>query len=145
MNELLRHIWMYGMQHSATVWLVAAILALVAVGSVISSGLSRNLRLRFWEDDALLASTVLAVLMTILLVLTAVIPNSPLRGVTGTLIPSPWLTGLFPALCTLVVTVSIVYGLLSGNINSMRRLISVLTYGISRWPWIILIAMFIRL
>lgn len=145
MNELLRHIWMYGMQHSATVWLVAAILALVAVGSVISSGLSRNLRLRFWEDDALLASTILAVLMTILLVLTAVIPNSPLRGVTGTLIPSPWLTGLFPALCTLVVTVSIVYGLLSGNINSMRRLISVLTYGISRWPWIILIAMFIRL
>lgn len=145
MNELLRHIWMYGMQHSATVWLVAAILALVAVGSVISSGLSRNLRLRFWEDDALLASTILAVLMTILLVLTAVIPNSPLRGVTGTLIPSPWLTGLFPALCTLVVTVSVVYGLLSGNINSMRRLISVLTYGISRWPWIILIAMFIRL
>lgn len=145
MNELLRHIWMYGMQHSATVWLVAAILALVAVGSVISSGLSRNLRLRFWEDDALLASTILAVLMTVLLVLTAVIPNSPLRGVTGTLIPSPWLTGLFPALCTLVVTVSIVYGLLSGYINSMRRLISVLTYGISRWPWIILIAMFIRL
>lgn len=143
MNEMLRHLWLHGMEHLATTWLVAAILLLISVGAALRSGYLHALRNRRWREDALIVSASLHLLFLFLLMLMAIIPSSPLRGVTGALMPSPWLHGLYPSLCTISIICSIVYALATGRVNSPRSLLELLTYGITRWPWLILLTMII--
>lgn len=136
MDELLRYLWLHGTERAASEMLVYVILFVVAVGSVIRSKLLvvRNM-------DGLMAAAVVAVISNVLLLLSALIPTSPLLSVTGRLFPSPWSHGLFQSLCIECIMVSFVFGIVSGTLHSMRDMLELITYGIARWPWAILLAM----
>lgn len=136
MDELLRYLWLHGTERAASEMLVYVILFVVAVGSVIRSKLLvvRNM-------DGLMAAAVVVVISNVLLLLSALIPTSPLLGVTGRLFPSPWSHGLFQSLCIECIMVSFVFGIVSGTLHSMRDMLELITYGIARWPWAILLAM----
>ena len=136
MDDLIRHIWMHGTARVASPLLTHALMILIAIGSLIHSRLFRH-----HDVDAIWTSIVVATICIISLILLAVLPSSPLIGVTGSLYPSPWVDGLIPALCTSAVVISITFGVVSGRINTLRTLLDNLTYGIQRWPWAILAAM----
>ena len=136
MDELLRTIWLHGASSLASPILVYAILLLMTIGSFVHSRILKDK-----DFDGLIASVVVAVLLTIVLVILAVLPTSPLLGVTGRLIPSPWIHGL-PASCMVCsILVSLTYGLVSGNVHGFSSILENLTYGISKWPWVLLLSM----
>ena len=140
MDEILRYIWLHGTERAASEILVYSILIVVAVGSIIKS------RLFVLRDiDAIVAAGVVAIIVNVLLLLSAILPYSPLLGVTGTLYPSPWLTGLCQSLCLEAIFISLVFGLVSGSLSSLRDVLSLFTYGISRWPWVIILALILSL
>lgn len=138
MDEFLRYLWLHGTERAASEFLVFVILLLVAVGSIIRCRLFvvRNL-------DGLVAATVVALVCNSLLLLSAIMPSSPLLGVTGKVFPSPWSHGLFQSLCFECMLVSLVFGLVSGTLSSPRHILELVTYGIARWPWVILLAMLV--
>ena len=138
MDELLRYLWLHGTERAASGLLVYTILFIVAVGCVIRS---RLLVVR--DIDGLVAAIVVAVIANVLLLLSALIPTSPLLGATGRLFPSPWSHGLFQSLCIECIVVCFVFGIVSGTLHSKRDIIELITYGIVRWPWAILLAMIV--
>ena len=138
MDELLRYLWLHGTERAASELLAYTILFIVAVGSVIRS---RLLVVR--DIDGLVAAIVVAVIANVLLLLSALIPTSPLLGATGRLFPSPWSHGLFQSLCIECIVVCFVFGIVSGTLHSKRDILELITYGIVRWPWAILLAMIV--
>jgi p-aminobenzoyl-glutamate transporter AbgT len=138
MDELLRYLWLHGTERAASELLVYTILFIVAVGCVIRS---RLLVVR--DIDGLVAAIVVAVIANVLLLLSALIPTSPLLGATGRLFPSPWSHGLFQSLCIECIVVCFVFGIVSGTLHSKRDILELITYGIVRWPWTILLAMIV--
>lgn len=140
MDELLRYIWLHGTERAASGLLVHAILLLVAAGSLLRS---RIFAVR--DADGLVAAVVVAVICNALLLASALMPGSPLLGVTGKVFPSPWSRGLFQSLCVECVAVSLAFGLVSGTLHSLRDVLGLVTYGIVRWPWVILLALLIPL
>ena len=136
MDEILRYLWLHGTERAASELLVYTILFIVAVGSVIRS---RLLAVR--DMDGLVAAIVVVVICNVLLLLSALIPDSPLLGVTGKVFPSPWSRGLFQSLCIECILVCFVFGIVSGTLHSRRDAVELITYGIVRWPWAILLAM----
>lgn len=138
MDELLRYLWLHGTERAASELLVYTILFIVAVGCVIRS---RLLVVR--DIDGLVAAIVVAVIANVLLLLSALIPTSPLLGATGRLFPSPWSHGLFQSLCMECIVVCFVFGIVSGTLHSKRDILELITYGIVRWPWAILLAMIV--
>ena len=136
MDEILRYLWLHGTERAASELLVYTILFIVAVGSVIRS---RLLVVR--DMDGLVAAIVVAVICNVLLLLSALMPYSPLLGVTGKVFPSPWSRGLFQILCIECIVVCFVFGIVSGTLHSRRDALELITYGIVRWPWAILLAM----
>lgn len=138
MDELLRYLWLHGTERAASELLVYTILFIVAIGCVIRS---RLLVVR--DIDGLVAAIVVAVIANVLLLLSALIPTSPLLGATGRLFPSPWSHGLFQSLCIECIVVCFVFGIVSGTLHSKRDILELITYGIVRWPWAILLAMIV--
>ena len=138
MDELLRYLWLHGTERAASELLVYTILFIVAVGCVIRS---RLLVVR--DIDGLVAAIVVAVIANVLLLLSALNPTSPLLGATGRLFPSPWSHGLFQSLCIECIVVCFVFGIVSGTLHSKRDILELITYGIVRWPWAILLAMIV--
>jgi aminobenzoyl-glutamate transport protein len=136
MDELLRYLWLHGTERAASELLVYTILFIVAVGSVIRSKL-----LVVRDVDGLVSAIAVAVISNVLLLLSALIPDSPLLGVTGKVFPSPWSHGLFQSLCIECIIVCFVFGIVSGTLHSRRDVLELITYGIVRWPWAILLAM----
>ena len=140
MDELLRYIWLHGTERAASEWLVYTILFLVAVGSVIRSKL-----FVVRDIDAIVSAIVVAITCNVLLLLSAIVPSSPLLAVTGRLFPSPWSHGLFQILCLECILISIVFGLVAGTIRNRHDAQNLLTYGIARWPWAILLSLLFSL
>ena len=138
MDELLRYLWLHGTERAASELLVYTILFIVAVGCVIRSSL-----LVVRDIDGRVAAIVVAVIANVLLLLSALIPTSPLLGATGRLFPSPWSHGLFQSLCMECIVVCFVFGIVSGTLHSKRDILELITYGIVRWPWAILLAMIV--
>lgn len=138
MDELLRYLWLHGTERAASELLVYTILFIVAAGSVIRSKL-----LVVRDVDGLVSAIAVAVISNVLLLLSALIPDSPLLGVTGKVFPSPWSHGLFQSLCIECIIVCFVFGIVSGTLHSRRDVLELITYGIVRWPWAILLAMLV--
>lgn len=110
----------------------------MALGGVIRS---RILVVR--DIDGQIAAVVVAVIANALLLFSAIVPSSPLLGVTGKVFPSPWSHGLFQSLCIECIIVCFVFGVVSGTLHSRRDMLELLTYGIASWPWAILLAMLV--
>ena len=138
MDELLRYLWLHGTDRAASELLVYTILLLMALGGVLRS---RFLVVRV--IDGQIAAVVVAVIANALLLFSAIVPSSPLLGVTGKVFPSPWSHGLFQSLCIECIIVCFVFGVVSGTLHSRRDMLELLTYGIARWPWAILLAMLV--
>ena len=140
MDELLRYLWLHGTERAASEWLVYTILFLMAVGSVIRS---KVFQVR--DIDAIVSAIVVFITCNVLLLLSAILPNSPLLAVIGRVFPSPWSHGLFQSLCLECILISIVFGLVAGTIRNWHDALNLLTYGISRWPWTILLTLLLSL
>ena len=140
MDELLRSLWLHGTERAASELLVYVILLLVAAGSLLRC---RIFAVR--DADALVAAACVALAANVLLLVAALMPWSPLLGVTGKVFPSPWSHGLFQSLCVECVAVSFVFGVVSGTLHSLRDVLELLTYGMARWPWAILLALLVSL
>jgi aminobenzoyl-glutamate transport protein len=112
----------------------------MAVGSVIRS---KVFQVR--DIDAIVSAIVVFITCNVLLLLSAILPNSPLLAVTGRVFPSPWSHGLFQSLCLECILISIVFGLVAGTIRNWHDALNLLTYGISRWPWTILLTLLLSL
>lgn len=138
MDEFLRYLWLHGTESGASELLVYIILLDVAMGSVIRSKI-----LVVRDLDGLVAAIVVAVISNVLLLISALIPSSPLLSVTGKLFPSPWSHGLFQSLCIECIVVCFIFGVVSGTIHSKRDVLDFITYGIRRWPWTILLTMLV--
>ena len=138
MDELLRYLWLHGTDRATSELLVYTILLLMALGGVIRS---RILVVR--DIDGQIAAVVVAVIANALLLFSAIVPSSPLLGVTGKVFPSPWSHGLFQSLCIECIIVCFVFGVVSGTLHSRRDMLELLTYDIARWPWAILLAMLV--
>lgn len=138
MDEFIRHLWLHGTEQAASEFLVFVILLLMATGAILRSRLFvvRNM-------DGMAAAVVVALICNALLLLSAIMPGSPLLGVTGRIFPSPWIHGFFQSLCFEAMLVALVFGLVSGTVSSVRHIIELFTYGISRWPWVIIMAMLV--
>lgn len=132
----MRYLWLHGTECAASELLVYTILLLSAAGSVLRS---RILKVR--DQDGIVAAIVVAIITNAVLLAAALLPGSPLAGVTGQVFPSPWSNGLFPSLCIECILVSFVFGLVSGTMHSARDVLELVTHGIARWPWAILLAM----
>lgn len=140
MDELLRYLWLHGTERAASELLVYTVLLLVAAGSLLRC---RIFAVR--DADALVAAACVAVVCNVLLLLSALVPGSPLLGVTGRVFPSPWSHGLFQSLCVECVAVSFVFGVVAGTLHSLRDVLSLVTFGIARWPWTVLLALLVSL
>ncbi len=138
MNELLRYLWLHGTESMASQLLVYTILVLVAVGSVLRS---KVFSVR--DHDARVAALLVALITVGVLLAAALLPGSPLLGVTGRVFPSPWSKGLLPSLCLSCTLVCLVFGLVSGTVHSWRDVLALVTHGIARWPWVVLLTMLI--
>lgn len=138
MDELLRYLWLHGTECAASELLVYTILLLTAIGSVLRSKIL-NVR----DQDGIVAAIVVALISNAVLLATALLPGSPLLGVTGRIYPSPWSNGLFQSLCMECILVSFVFGMVSGTVHSGRDALELITHGIARWPWAILLAMIV--
>ncbi|MBQ7494807.1 MAG: AbgT family transporter [Bacteroidaceae bacterium] len=121
-------------------WLL---LAAVTAGAVLYSGLlsgSKKNRTALWS--ALATWLILLALLALLIL----IPAGPLRSVTGHLILTPYLGGIFRALALSVILAAAVYGGVSGKLRTWSQYVTLLFFGIQRFaPLVILILMTIML
>jgi aminobenzoyl-glutamate transport protein len=138
MDEILRYIWLHGIDRAASEFLVYVVLFIVSAGCLIRSKLF-SVR----DTEAQISVVVVIIVFNLLLILAAIVPNSPLLSVTGELFPSPWSHGLFQSLCLECVLVSFVFGVVAGTIRSLRDTLELFTFGIRKWPWTILLAMLV--
>lgn len=64
------------------------------------------------------------------LILPLFVPHSPLLGVTGSIIPSPWFTGIWAAVFLNVVISSIIYSAIRGSLGGVLGISRFFTIGI---------------
>lgn len=72
------------------------------------------------EMKGLRNSVIACVIFVALLVTAILIPNSPLTGEDGSIVPSPFLTGIVPILLLFFVVAGVTYGVTVGKIKSSR-------------------------
>lgn len=72
------------------------------------------------EKRALRNAGIAAAVYIGLLLLVLFIPNSPLRNEDGSMIPSPFLSGIVPIIMLFFITVSVAYGITTKKIESSR-------------------------
>ena len=84
-----------------------------------------------------------ALLFIALLVITIYPENSPLRGPSGGLVPSPFLSGMIPIIMTFFISCSIVFGVLAGTIQSFDDLPRLMTNALKNVGGYIVLVFFI--
>ena len=100
-------------------WLL---LALIAVGSVVQSGV-----------------VVFLVLYTLVVCLLAFVPHAILLSVKGSLFPSAFSRSLVPIVCFGITLFSVVYGMMSGHKKTGEDIIDILSYGIRQGASLIVV------
>lgn len=135
--------WLFGhyVENMAQAPLVWLLLAAMAHGALRKSGLMQAVkafrhtgyRQRFALKVVLCE---MVVLLCCVLLLTAV-PHAVLLGITGSLYPGSFVTGLVPLLCFGIMMLSLTYGLLSGALAGVRGMFEALCCGMVWWQYII--------
>lgn len=92
---------------------------------------------------ALYASSFVALFLLCLLLMAALLPQSPLLSLTGGLRYSPFIYGLPMALCFIAIISSLIYGLMARCIQSLGDFADFVSYGLHRHAIWIVIAMMI--
>ncbi len=136
-------------------WLV---LLLIAVGCLVSSGLSSALshlvlraaspapRLNYRDRLALRLSLAFLLVYVVVILLLTAMPHAVLLSATGSLFPSAFSDGLVPALSFGLVVVSIAYGVMSGRFHTLADILESLSVGIRGGaPFFLLYVLLIQL
>ena len=125
--------WLMGnfSQTLATPLLVWLLLCAMAWGCLVRSGLLLR-PVNYRERRAkVMASLLLAVIVGVMLLLTA-IPHAVLLSAVGGLWPSPFSSSLVPVAAFSTVLVSAFYGLVSGRLESIAAVYDAVLHGIRR-------------
>lgn len=140
-DEGWRWLFVHGIRSMVNYWGVLFFLFLTAVGTVEYNGLfSRRQRL---SHTGLYASLAVLVLLLAVLFLAATYTQSPLLSLTGNLRHSPFLVGLLPSLCLVVMIASYVYGIFSMHIRGIDGFCDMLAHGFRHHAVWLLNAMFL--
>lgn len=128
--------------------LSSSLLLLLAFGSVGECGLLADLRADAPLRHRRLAFGTLVgfLLVFVLFLLFLLLPSSPLRGITGTLLPSPFVSGVVPVGAFCVVCLSVVHAYSSSRMGSISRLFHFLARALSRhllWLFVCLLGLFL--
>ncbi len=115
----------------------------VACGVARRCGVSYSRALRHPAAAAVFAA--LVVVQASLLIAVAFYSESPLLSVTGALSHSAYLHGAPFAACLALSLASLAFGAVSGSVRSVRHLVEALTYGISRYSGLLLLAFLMTL
>lgn len=134
----------------STPWLVWLLLLSMAGGCLFQSGVLAAFAARRTTRDyrqrvaIRIAFALLVAYVVVVLLLTAV-PHAVLLSSTGRLLPSPFSRALVPLVAFGLMSVSVVYGWVSGRFTSMTDVVGSWSYGISRSaPLFILYVLFIQ-
>ncbi|MGN1375515.1 MAG: AbgT family transporter [Prevotella sp.] len=117
----------------ALAWML---LIAIAAGSIGHSGLAKALsdrhrqRLSYRQRHALALSLGVLLIITAIIILLSFIPHAVLLGVSGSLIPSSFSSGLIPIIAFTATVVSISYGLTFGTISSVADIYDNLCHGL---------------
>ncbi len=95
------------------------------------------------EKRALKFTGIFALIFVGLLVVTIYPESSPLRGPTGGLVPSPFLSGMIPIIMTFFMSCAIVYGLFAGTIKTFDDLPRLLANALKNVGGYIVLVFFI--
>ena len=121
-------------------WLL---LALIAVGSVVQSGVVALFRHKglqsFRSKLALRVASVFLVLYTLVVCLLAFVPHAILLSVKGSLFPSAFSRSLVPIVCFGITLFSVVYGMMSGHKKTGEDIIDILSYGIRQGASLVIV------
>jgi aminobenzoyl-glutamate transport protein len=121
-------------------WLL---LALIAVGSVVQSGVVALFRHKgeksFRSKLALRVACVFLALYMLVVCLLAFVPHAILLSVKGSLFPSAFSRSLVPIVCFGITLFSVVYGMMSGHKKTGEDIIDILSYGIRQGASLIVV------
>src|SRR5699024_1689321 len=81
-------------------------------------------------DRAFRNAIIAGALFLIALVVVIFLPDSPLRGEGGTIIPSPFISGIVPIILFFFLTIGVTYGITLGNIQSSKDVTKYMTESI---------------
>ena len=125
--------WLFGSFTTilASPLLVWLLLALIALGSLQTSGLL-SMQRTYRDKLALRVAMVFLVLYVLLIVLLTLLPHAILLSATGALFPSAFSRSLVPLISFGIVLVSISFAIMSGRINTFSGVLDSLSSGISR-------------
>ena len=96
-----------------------------------------------FHRKAFYVSSSVGLFLLCLLLMAALLPQSPLLGLTGRLRYSPFVYGLPLALCLIVIVSSFIYGLMTRCIQSFDDFADFVSYGLHRHAIWIIVAMMI--
>lgn len=139
-DQYIRLIWLHGVDWIGNTHLAYTLLTLIAIGSVMYSGMLRP-RSCPLPRDGYVAAMVVGLTLVVGVTLLAVLPTSPLLSIYGGIVGSPWMRGLYPAVMLIMTLTGVVYGLASGVLSSWHDVVATLCEGFRRWPWMILVGM----
>lgn len=129
--------------------LVDIILLSVAIGAMISSGLSECLvgllhhrKARYVERVGLWAVAVELAMAVIVVILLTAVPHAILLSVTGHLFPSSFSQSLIPIISLTILVCSITFGIVSGKFSTLGMVYEAMTCGLARYLWIIPVYIF---
>lgn len=122
--------------------LVSLLLLSMAGGCLWQSGIIRKIPNRKTENHkstvtyrervALRSVVALTLLYVAIIVMLTAIPHAMLLSATGRLFPSPFSHALVPIVAFGVITVSSIYGIVSGRFASLADTVSSLSFGIAK-------------
>lgn len=124
-------------------WLV---LLLIAFGCFQKSGLfpalyhlthiRPTMPLNYRDRLALRVALVFLIIYISVILLLTMLPHAVLLSATGSLYPSAFTNSLVPFVSFGIVTISVSFGLMSGRLQTLADILSSLTFGIEKAPWL---------
>lgn len=137
-NEGIR--WFFGsfVENLASPIIIWAILLMVAIGTLLKSGItdaiqtlfsSRKLSLRQRLGLELVFTE--AVVFTVIMLLLTVTPHAVLLSVTGHLFPSSFSQSIIPVVAFCITIFSVTFGSVSRQFHSLTDIYDTLTWGVS--------------
>lgn len=81
-------------------------------------------------DKAFRNAVIAGVLFLVVLAVVIFLPDSPLRGEGGTIIPSPFITGIVPVILFFFLTIGVTYGITIGSIKKSSDVSKYMTESI---------------
>lgn len=137
-EEGLRWLFSHGGKALLSLQLAFVVLFVSAIGAVEESSIARDIRQFRQNRKAYTLSGIFFFLSLVALLFPVFVSHNALLGVTGTLLPSPWLMGAPLALCVVSITTSIIYSAVKGTLGSFMGIPRMIAIGISKYSiWIV--------